>query len=73
MFTSLKSVADVDINFLGHDANKACSRCLKSFPKVDNNLLDCSGYERDSWPVRTDVIHRQNAYKTLMAKTKGHQ
>ena len=57
---------------LGHSANKVCSRCLKSFPKVDDMLI-CSGFERDSWPVRTDVAHRQRAYKTLTAKTKAHR
>ena len=40
--------------FLGHHANKACSRCLKSFPKVRDN----SGFDRHTWPKRT--IHRQN-------------
>ena len=34
-------------------ANKACSRCLKSFPKVGDTL----DFERESSPVRTDVIH----------------
>ena len=58
--------------FLGHNANKACSRCLKSFPKVGDSL-DCSGFERESWPVRTDVVHHQHAYETLSAKTKAHR
>ena len=31
--------------FLGHHANKGCSRCLKSFPKVDDSL-DYSGFEQ---------------------------
>ena len=56
--------------FLGHHANKGCSRCLKSFPKVGDSL-DYSGFERHRWPKRTNFIHRQKAYKTLASKTKA--
>lgn len=56
--------------FLGHKANKACSRCLKPFPKVGDSL-DCSGFDRDSWPKRTNAAHRQSAYQTLTSRTKA--
>ena len=58
--------------FLGHKALKACSRCLKSFPRVDDSI-DCSGFDRDSWPLRTNENHRVNAYKTLNCRTKAEQ
>lgn len=56
--------------FVGHNATKACSRCLKSFPRIADRT-DCSGFNRSSWPVRTHVIHCEQAYKTLVAKTKA--
>ena len=55
---------------LGHNANKACSRCLKSFPKVGDSL-DCSGFNRESWPKRTNAAHRESAYQTLTVRTKA--
>jgi len=42
--------------FVGHNAVKACSRCLKNFPRV-NDHTDCSGFNRELWPPRTYSIH----------------
>ena len=55
--------------FVGHGAAKACSRCLKEFPRV-NDRTDCSGFNRDLWPPRTHSIHCEQAYRGLTAKTK---
>lgn len=55
--------------FVGHNASKACSRCLKHFPKIGDKI-DYSGFDRDSWPKCTDTEHYQQAYKTMEAKTK---
>lgn len=58
--------------FVGHNATKACSRCLKSFPRIGDHT-DCSGFNRSSWPVRTHAIHCQQAYNILAANTKAAQ
>ena len=55
--------------FVGHNASKACSRYLKHFPKIGDKI-DCSGFDRDSWPKRTHTEHHHHAYKTMEAKTK---
>lgn len=55
--------------FVGHNALKACSRCLKSFPRVGDHT-DCSGFERSSWPVRNHAIHCEKALNALEARTK---
>lgn len=56
--------------FVGHNATKACSRCLKEFPRI-NDRSDCTGFERELWPPRTHAIHCNQAYETLTAKTKS--
>jgi hypothetical protein len=55
--------------FVGHNAHKACSRCLKPFPRVDDHT-DCSVFDRDTWPKRSHAIHREYARKGLSARTK---
>ena len=34
--------------FVGHNAIKGCSRCLKSFPKIGDHT-DYSGFDRENW------------------------
>ncbi|XP_035679990.1 uncharacterized protein LOC118418252 [Branchiostoma floridae] len=46
--------------FLGHAAKLGCSKCKKEFKRVDNKA-DYSGFERDTWPLRTDTEHRRQA------------
>ena len=55
--------------FIGHNALRACSRCLKRFPRV-NDRTDCSGFDRESWIPRTHSTHCEQAYKGLTAQTK---
>ena len=55
--------------FVGHNATKAYSRCLKDFPKVGDSI-DCSGFDRDSWPKRTHTQHCEQSYKAMEANTK---
>lgn len=33
--------------------------------------LDYSGFDRHTWPKRTNTIHHQNAYKSLASNTKA--
>ena len=38
--------------FVGHDAYRACSRCLKAFPtKNFGGKPDFSGIDWDKWPL----------------------
>lgn len=55
--------------FVGHNARKACSRCLKTFPRVGDHT-DCLGFDRDTWPKRNHTIHCEYAFKGLTARTK---
>ena len=55
--------------FVGHNATKECSRCLKNFPKV-GDFIDCSGFDRDSWPKRIHTQHCEQSYKAMEANTK---
>jgi len=50
-------------------ARKACSRCLKEFPKVGDST-NYSGFERDEWPLRNHAVQYNQAYQTLKANTK---
>ena len=56
--------------FVGHGAKKACSRCLKDFPRIGDHI-DCSGFNRSSWPIRTHAVHCQEAYRALVSQTKA--
>ena len=58
--------------FVGHIAKKACSRCLKDFPRI-NDHTDCSGYEREKWPPRTHETHCKQAQNGLTAQTKSER
>ena len=59
--------------YVGHKGLKGCSRCLKSFPTNSDNVTDYSGFDRESWPPRTDQAHRQYAYRELQGKTKAEK
>ena len=56
--------------FVGHNATKACSRCLKNFPKVGDHVYFC-GFDRETWDLRSHDIHCYQARKTLTAHTKA--
>ena len=46
--------------FLGHAAEKGCSRCLKSFPTEKfGEKKDYSGFDRSKWPEITIDEHRK--------------
>ena len=54
--------------FVGHHAQKACSRCLKSFQKVNDTLI-CGGFNRDSWKKRDHLTHCEKAREALAPQT----
>lgn len=46
--------------FLGHAAEKGCSRCLKSFPTEKfGEKKDYSGFDRSKWPKRSVEDHKK--------------
>ena len=44
--------------FLGHNANKGCSKCLKTF-QGEVSKKDFSGFDRENWQPRLIGAHRQ--------------
>ena len=58
--------------FLSHSASLGCSKCLKSF-KGSAGTMNYSGFDRQSWPLRTNEIHRQNVQLVQQCKTKTEQ
>ena len=58
--------------FLSHSASFGYSKCLKSFKGTVGNM-NYSGFDRSSWPLKTNEIHRQNAQLIQQSKTKTEQ
>ena len=56
--------------FLSHNG---CSKCFKSFSTGKFGVMDYSGFNRNSWKVRTNVEHRKSVDITLKAKTKAEK
>ena len=56
--------------FLGHNAALGCNKCLKRFPR-SGQVVDYSGYDRDSWAYRNVHLHRQQCRDVLKATTKS--
>lgn len=56
--------------FLGHMANMGCSRCLKNFPRTEDNKVDYSGFD-DTWPVRSNTDQCRYAREAKRAKNKA--
>ena len=56
--------------FVGHSANRGCSHCNKFFPGGFGEKKDYSGFDRSTWPKRTDDSHRQNARKLENCRSK---
>ena len=58
--------------FLGHSASLGCSKCMKSFKGTVGNM-NYSGFDRSTWPLRTNTLHRQNVQLVQQSKTKTEQ
>ena len=57
--------------FAGHSATHGCSKCLKEFNfGICDNKLDYSGYDRDSWELRTKDNYNSCSEQYLKAPTK---
>ena len=59
--------------FKGHSAERACSKCFKRFPGSVRTGRDFSGFERENWPRRCNVLHRRYADKVKNAGSKTKQ
>lgn len=58
--------------FLGHSAKLGCARCLKVFSGSVGSM-NYSGFDRNSWPPRTNSTHRKSVEKVLQCNTKQQQ
>ena len=56
--------------FKGHSAERACSKCFKSFPGSVKTGRDFSGFDREHWPRRSNDLHRRNADMVRKAVNK---
>ena len=60
--------------FVGHAANKGCSKCLVSFPTAAfGEKPDYSNFERSTWTPRRVQEHRQKAREYLECTTQSSQ
>lgn len=58
--------------FVGQNAYRACSRCLKAFPTEEfGQKADFTGTDRTEWEPRTIEAHRSFAQKYKKAKTQA--
>ena len=52
-------------------ACRGCSKCMKEFPSgVFQNKLDHSGYDRDTWDLRSNSDYKIQSEQYLQAATK---
>ena len=56
--------------FKGHSAERACSKCFKSFPGSVKTGRDFSGFDRDQWQPRCNELHRCHADMVRKAAIK---
>ena len=58
--------------FVGHSANRACSKCFKYFAGGFGEKKDFSGFQnRASWPKRDKVSHKRNCEKLQNCKSQS--
>ena len=58
--------------FIGHSGRLGCSKCFKEFKSVDGfgGNLDCSGFNRQEWPKRSNVQHRMDVRRVQSCTSK---
>ena len=58
--------------FVGHSANRACSKCFNFFPGGFGEKKDFTGFtDRDTWPKRDRLSHNRNYERLKAAKSKS--
>ena len=56
--------------FVSHNAALGCNKCLKKFEVKFGQLSNFSGYNRDSWQLRSKEQHKSGLEKIQMEHTK---
>ena len=60
--------------FVGHRANKACTKCLKEFATTSfGDQPNYSSFERDKWTKHTNSNHRHHAMQYQKCATRSAQ
>ena len=60
--------------FLGFSATKGCNKCMKNFPRPSfGEKQDFSGFDRDSWSLRTNTDHREQVWRIHNTATTKKQ
>ena len=57
--------------FVGHNARKGCSKCLKEFPGAVKDGFDFSGFDKEAWPMRTKEIHHNSLREINQIRVKS--
>ena len=58
--------------FVGHRARKGCNKCLKDFPTSNfGDQPDYSGFDRESWQLRSSSNHRLHALEHRACQTQS--
>jgi len=58
--------------FVGHSANRACSKCFKIFAGGVRETKDFSGFQQcSSWPKRDGVSHKRNCERLKAANSQS--
>ena len=56
--------------FLGHNATLGCNKCYKEFSSTSFGTTDYSGFNRNTWILRTGQLHHQNCRELSKEVTK---
>ena len=60
--------------FTSYSSLHGCSKCMKTFPcDTFGKKSNYSGYNRQSWPVRTHALHKEQVMKYKYARTAASQ
>ena len=60
--------------FFGFSATKGCNKCMKNFPRPSfEEKQDFSGFDRDSWSLRTNTDHREQVWRIHNTATTKKQ
>lgn len=58
-------------SFKGHSAERACCKCIKSFPGCLKCGRDFSGFDTNQWPPRCHDLHQHHADIVRRAACNG--
>ena len=62
-----------ECGFTSYSSLQGCSKCMKKFiSETIGERSDYSGYNRDSWPLRTHKLHKEQVSKFRDADTPAN-